>query len=183
MKLFSSDLDRLGMLSSQALRASRLVVDAGLHTGGWTRQRAIDYMLAHTAEGQHEVDRRWIATSSIRAGDVVLIDASRLAPRGTKPSARWEPPSTSRRFMTASWRRRCAADLPAREDPGLDGGVEGRQSPPDPLNACTGTHGELGVCARSGHRPRCVRKPGDFLDTAGSRWYRPATAPEHMLRA
>jgi uncharacterized protein (DUF885 family) len=55
MKLFSSDVDRLGMLSSQALRASRLVVDSGLHTLGWTRQQAIDYMLAHTAESEHDV--------------------------------------------------------------------------------------------------------------------------------
>jgi uncharacterized protein (DUF885 family) len=61
MKLFSADLDRLGMLSSQSLRAARLVVDSGLHTMGWTRQQAIDYMLAHTAEGERdaasEVDR------------------------------------------------------------------------------------------------------------------------------
>ena len=56
MHLFSSDLDRLGMLSSQALRASRLVVDSGLHTLGWSRQQAIDYMLAHTAEGQHDIE-------------------------------------------------------------------------------------------------------------------------------
>jgi uncharacterized protein (DUF885 family) len=55
LKLFSSDLDRLGMLSSQALRASRLVVDSGLHTLGWSRQQAIDYMLQHTAEGEHDV--------------------------------------------------------------------------------------------------------------------------------
>jgi uncharacterized protein (DUF885 family) len=55
LKLFSADLDRLGMLSSQALRASRLVVDSGLHTLGWSRQQAIDYMLQHTAEGEHEV--------------------------------------------------------------------------------------------------------------------------------
>ena len=34
MKLYSSDLDRLGMLSSQALRAARLVVDSGMHTHG-----------------------------------------------------------------------------------------------------------------------------------------------------
>jgi uncharacterized protein (DUF885 family) len=61
MKLFSSDLDRLGMLSSQALRAARLVVDTGLHTLGWNRQQAIDYMLAHTSESvgdvTSEVDR------------------------------------------------------------------------------------------------------------------------------
>jgi uncharacterized protein (DUF885 family) len=55
LKLFTGDLDRMGMLSSQALRASRLVVDSGLHTLGWTRQQAIDYMLAHTAESEHEV--------------------------------------------------------------------------------------------------------------------------------
>ncbi len=56
MKLFSSDLDRLGMLSSQALRASRLVVDSGLHTRGWSRQQAIDYMMTHTAETPHDIE-------------------------------------------------------------------------------------------------------------------------------
>ena len=55
MQLYSSDLDRLGMLSSQTFRASRLVVDSGIHTMGWTRQRAIDYMLAHTAEAPDDI--------------------------------------------------------------------------------------------------------------------------------
>jgi uncharacterized protein (DUF885 family) len=55
MKLYSSDLDRLGMLSSQALRATRLVVDSALHTMNWSREQAIDYMLAHTAEPQDDV--------------------------------------------------------------------------------------------------------------------------------
>jgi uncharacterized protein (DUF885 family) len=55
MKLYSSDLDRMGLLSNQALRAARLVVDSGLHALGWTRQEAIDYMLAHTAESPGEV--------------------------------------------------------------------------------------------------------------------------------
>src|SRR5207253_2352061 len=50
MKLYTADLDRLGMLSSQALRAARLVVDSGMHALEWTRQQAIDYMVAHTAE-------------------------------------------------------------------------------------------------------------------------------------
>jgi uncharacterized protein (DUF885 family) len=61
MKLYSSDLDRLGMLSSQAFRASRLVVDSGMHRLGWTRRQAIDYMLEHTAEedadAAAEIDR------------------------------------------------------------------------------------------------------------------------------
>jgi len=55
MKLYSSDLDRMGLLSNQALRAARLVVDSGLHALGWTRQEAIDYMLAHTAESPADV--------------------------------------------------------------------------------------------------------------------------------
>ncbi len=47
--LYSGDLDRLGMLSNESLRTARLVVDSGLHALGWDRQRAIDYLLAHTA--------------------------------------------------------------------------------------------------------------------------------------
>jgi uncharacterized protein (DUF885 family) len=61
LKLFSSDVERLGMLSDQQLRAVRLVVDSGIHTMGWTRKQAIDYLLAHTAEGERdagsEIDR------------------------------------------------------------------------------------------------------------------------------
>ena len=61
MGLFSGDVDRMGLLSNEALRAGRLVVDAGMHALGWTRQQAIDYLLAHTAESPSraaaEVDR------------------------------------------------------------------------------------------------------------------------------
>jgi uncharacterized protein (DUF885 family) len=61
MHLYSSDLDRLGMLGSQAFRAARLVVDTGIHSKGWTRQQAIAYMRTHTAENLDsiapEIDR------------------------------------------------------------------------------------------------------------------------------
>ena len=55
MKLYSSDVDRMGMLSGQAMRAARLVVDSGLHTMGWSREQAIDYMLSHTTEDKDSV--------------------------------------------------------------------------------------------------------------------------------
>jgi uncharacterized protein (DUF885 family) len=61
MGLYSSDLDRIGMLSYDAWRACRLVVDTGMHSMGWSRQQAIDYMLAHSALAENnivnEVDR------------------------------------------------------------------------------------------------------------------------------
>jgi len=47
--LYSGPLDRMGLLSDQAARAARLVIDSGIHTKGWTRQQAVDYMLANTA--------------------------------------------------------------------------------------------------------------------------------------
>lgn len=61
MGLYSSDLQRMGMLSADAWRAARLVVDTGLHAFGWTRQQAIDYMLENTPvapiDVASEVDR------------------------------------------------------------------------------------------------------------------------------
>lgn len=61
MGLYSSDLDRLGMLSNIAWRAARMVVDSGMHGMGWSREQALDYMNAHTANNEAtnaaEVDR------------------------------------------------------------------------------------------------------------------------------
>ncbi|HEX3766284.1 MAG TPA: DUF885 domain-containing protein [Kofleriaceae bacterium] len=61
MGLYSSDLDRLGKLSYDAWRASRLVVDTGIHALGWTRAQAEAFMRAHTALTEvnisNEVDR------------------------------------------------------------------------------------------------------------------------------
>jgi uncharacterized protein (DUF885 family) len=61
MGLYSADLDLFGILSFDAWRACRLVLDTGMHALGWTRDQAIDYMVAHTALGRNnianEVDR------------------------------------------------------------------------------------------------------------------------------
>ena len=42
--LFVDDYERLGMLELQALRATRLVVDTGIHSRGWTREQAVALM-------------------------------------------------------------------------------------------------------------------------------------------
>jgi uncharacterized protein (DUF885 family) len=61
MGLYSGDLDRIGMLSFDSWRACRLVVDTGLHALAWSRQRAIDFMLANSSLAanniENEVDR------------------------------------------------------------------------------------------------------------------------------
>jgi len=58
---YTTPLDRIGMLSDQGARAARLVIDTGLHTKGWTRQQAVDYMTANTAwppiDIESEIDR------------------------------------------------------------------------------------------------------------------------------
>ncbi|MCH8936594.1 MAG: DUF885 domain-containing protein [Gemmatimonadetes bacterium] len=61
MGLFTTDVDRMGLLSAEAHRAARLVVDAGMHVLGWKRQQALDYLLEHTALSEAlataEIDR------------------------------------------------------------------------------------------------------------------------------
>ncbi len=61
MGLYSSDVDRLGMVSADAWRAGRLVVDTGMHALGWSRQQAIDFLRTWTPIGlltvEQEVDR------------------------------------------------------------------------------------------------------------------------------
>jgi uncharacterized protein (DUF885 family) len=55
MGLYSGDMDRFGILSFDAWRACRLVVDTGMHALGWSRDRAIAFMREHTALGANNV--------------------------------------------------------------------------------------------------------------------------------
>ncbi|MEL0156575.1 DUF885 family protein [Sphingopyxis sp.] len=54
-------LGEIGYLASYAFRASRLVVDTGLHAKGWNRQQAIDFMVENSSEtpssARTEIDR------------------------------------------------------------------------------------------------------------------------------
>ncbi len=61
MGLYTGELSRLGMVSFDAWRACRLVVDTGIHHLGWSRDRAIAYLRDNTALSEtniaNEVDR------------------------------------------------------------------------------------------------------------------------------
>lgn len=46
--LYADPLDRIGALAGgELLRAVRLVVDTGIHAKGWSREQAVDYMVAN----------------------------------------------------------------------------------------------------------------------------------------
>ncbi|MFT4062820.1 MAG: DUF885 domain-containing protein [Edaphocola sp.] len=53
--LYTDPYQYFGMLSAEMHRAIRLVVDAGIHAKGWTREQAIQYSLEHEAEPEASV--------------------------------------------------------------------------------------------------------------------------------
>jgi uncharacterized protein (DUF885 family) len=61
MGFYTDPYSNFGRLSYEMWRACRLVVDTGMHALGWTRQQAIDFMLANTSSTllniENEVDR------------------------------------------------------------------------------------------------------------------------------
>ena len=86
MGMYETPYEVFGMLSYQAWRASRLVVDTGLHSKGWTRKQAQDYLHANTALSEHEIETevdRYISwpgqALSYYLGEMSIINARRKA--------------------------------------------------------------------------------------------------------
>ena len=88
MGLYSGDIDRIGMLSYDAWRACRLVVDTGLHAMGWSRQQAIDYMVANSVLAENnivnEVDRYLSWPGQALAYKVGQLEILKLRDEGRK---------------------------------------------------------------------------------------------------
>ena len=54
--LYNDPIDRMSYLSWNLLRASRLVVDTGIHAFDWSRQKAIDYLLSNTGLSRYSCE-------------------------------------------------------------------------------------------------------------------------------
>ncbi|HTC86610.1 MAG TPA: DUF885 domain-containing protein, partial [Candidatus Acidoferrum sp.] len=82
MGLYGSALDRMGMLAADSMRACRLVVDTGMHAFGWSRRKAIEYMLENSPMREShvtsEVDRYAVAPGQALAYMIGRLEIQRI---------------------------------------------------------------------------------------------------------
>ncbi|WP_294260380.1 DUF885 family protein [uncultured Sphingomonas sp.] len=97
MGMYDGDpLGQVGYLQSLLFRATRLVVDSGMHAKRWSREKATDYLIATTGiargRSQGEIDRYTVwpgQACSYKIGHTVWVrlrDEAR-----TKAGANWDP--------------------------------------------------------------------------------------------
>jgi uncharacterized protein (DUF885 family) len=88
MGLYSTPLDRIGMLEADSMRACRLVVDTGMHALGWSRQQAIDYMTENSpmrvSQIVPEVDRYAVTPGQALAYMIGRLEIQRMRAEAEK---------------------------------------------------------------------------------------------------
>jgi len=81
-------LDDLGRLSGEMMRASRLVVDTGIHDKRWTREQAIAYMIDHVGmteqDATAEVERYFVDPGQALAYQVGMLKILELRERAQR---------------------------------------------------------------------------------------------------
>ena len=92
MGMYHTPYETFGMLSYQAWRAARLVVDTGIHSQGWTREQAQQYLRENTALSDHEIETevdRYISwpgqALSYYLGEMAILDARHKAEAALGP--------------------------------------------------------------------------------------------------
>lgn len=86
MGVYKTPYEHFGRLSYEMWRACRLVIDTGIHSQEWTRQQAIDYLMANTAltaaNARAEIDRyiSWPGQAlSYKLGELKIWELRRRA--------------------------------------------------------------------------------------------------------
>lgn len=86
MGLYDTPEKRMGRLSYDMWRACRLVVDTGIHAEGWTRERAVAFMLDNTALSAANIDAEvnryisWPAQAlGYKLGELKILELRRKA--------------------------------------------------------------------------------------------------------
>ncbi len=86
MGIYNTPYEHFGRLSYEMWRACRLVIDTGIHSQGWSRQQALDYLSSNTslsaANVRAEVDRyiSWPAQAlSYKLGEMKILELRQRA--------------------------------------------------------------------------------------------------------
>jgi uncharacterized protein (DUF885 family) len=93
LHLYETPYEKYGQLQSELFRAGRLVVDTGIHTKGWSREQAIDYLYSSGADASRdflvsEVDRyiAWPAQAlAYKIGQLKIEELRALAEKEIGP--------------------------------------------------------------------------------------------------
>jgi uncharacterized protein (DUF885 family) len=79
LDIYDTPYENFGRLSYEIWRASRLVIDTGIHHYGWSREKAQQYLRDHTALSEHEIETeidRYIAwpgqSLAYKLGEMVI---------------------------------------------------------------------------------------------------------------
>lgn len=80
MGIYTTPYEDFGRLTYEMWRASRLVIDTGIHHKGWSRDQALAYLRDHTALSEHEVETEvdryisWPAQAlSYKLGEIRIV--------------------------------------------------------------------------------------------------------------
>ncbi|HVI57769.1 MAG TPA: DUF885 family protein [Luteimonas sp.] len=92
MGIYETPYEDFGRLTYAMWRACRLVIDTGIHHGGWTRDQALAYLRDRTALSEHEVttevDRyiSWPAQAlSYKLGELTIVQLRKEAEQALGP--------------------------------------------------------------------------------------------------
>lgn len=90
--LYKDPYSKFGRLTYEMWRACRLVIDAGIHSKGWTREQAVDFLSSNSALSLHEVNtevNRYITwpgqALSYKIGELKIIELRKKAEAALGP--------------------------------------------------------------------------------------------------